>query len=85
VSIAFKSEGEINVKTWAGDSVVMDTLKIKLKTESEKVRQEYNQNTGVKEWYPHTFYIYGYESIREKEKSDDQGRYIFYINKLEIK
>ncbi len=84
VSIAFKREGEVNIKTWIGNSLTLDTLKIKLKNPTDKVRQEYNQNTGVREWYGNTFYIYGYESIRDKEQ-DDLGRYIFYINKLEIK
>ena len=84
VSAAYKNEGEINMKTWMGDSLALDTLKIKLKNPTDKVRQEYNQNTGIKEWYGNTFYIYGYESLRDKEKSDDPGRYVFYINKLEI-
>lgn len=85
VSLAYKSEGEINMKTWIDDSITQDTLKIKLKNPTDKVRQEYIQNTGVKEWFGNVFYIYGYESIRDKENYEDQGRYIFYINKLEVK
>ena len=84
VSIAYKSEEDINIKTWIGDSLAQDTIKIKLKNPTDKLRVEYNQNTGVKEWYDNTFFIYGYESIRDKENQDDTGRYIFYINKLEI-
>lgn len=85
VSLTFKNEGEINIKTWIDDSSSQDTLKIKLKNPTDKVRQEYNQSTGVREWFGNTFYIYGYESIRDKENYEDQGRYIFYINKLETK
>ncbi len=85
VSMAFKREGEINIKTWMDDSLTQDTLKIKLNNSTDKVRLEYNQNTGLREWYGTIFYIYGYESIRDKENYDDPGRYIFYINKLEIK
>jgi len=85
VTVAFKSDEEIKLKTWKSDSVILDTLKIKLKNPTDKIRQEYDQNTGVKEWYGNMFYIYGYQSIRDKENIDNQERFIFYINKLEIR
>ena len=85
LSIAFKNEENINIKTWSGNSIIQDTLKIKMKNPADKLRQEHPQNTGLREWYSNRFYVWGYESIKDLEKNDDQARYIFYINKLEIK
>lgn len=84
VFAAFKNEEEINVKTWIDDSIVQDTLTVTLKHPADKLRQEYNQNTGVRHWFDSAFYVWGYEAIKDTEKSEET-RHVFYINKLEVK
>ena len=62
----------------------LDTVKIPLKSKTESVRYESDQDTGLRYWYPNYFFAWGYQSIRDYEtKAEDPVRYVFYINKFE--
>ena len=85
IFLGYKKENELIVNTSSLEyEPELDTVKIPLKSKTESVRYESDQDTGLRYWYPNYFFAWGYQSIRDYEsKAEDPVRYVFYINKFE--
>ncbi|HCM77749.1 MAG TPA: hypothetical protein DIS90_15305 [Cytophagales bacterium] len=84
VYLAYKKESEIHVST---SSLILepelDTVGIKLKYPSDIVRNETEDDTGIRYWYNDYSFVWGYQSIKDTDKkNEDPVRYVFYINKF---
>lgn len=84
VTIAYKKDEDINVKSRfiSDDTVEDDTVKIRLLDEADILRHEARDEGGLRSWYGRSFYVWGYESVRNKETAEDPVRYVFYINEI---
>lgn len=85
IFLSYKKESKIHVNT---SSMVleseMDTLGIPLKNPTDIVRNEVDEDSGIRYWYGDFSFVWGYQSIKDTErKTDDPVRYVFYINKFE--
>ena len=85
ITLAYKKDSEVfSKRAFIHDSnSEMDTTKIKLKNETDVVRNEAEGDGGMRQWYTNYFYTWGYQSIKDPaRKAEDPNRYVFYINKL---
>ena len=83
----YKKEKEIYSSTsWEdGNAPEQDTLKIQLKSGQDVVRDESDDQGGVRYWYGPYAYVWGYETIKNKgEQSGDRVRYVYYVNKIKL-
>ena len=84
--IGYKKEGEIKTKLrFNNDSqAVEDTVKIVLSNPADVLRYDSKEEGGLRHWYHNSFYAWGFQSIKDREKGGDQVRYVFYINKIRV-
>ncbi|MFZ1807566.1 MAG: hypothetical protein WAU36_10110 [Cyclobacteriaceae bacterium] len=85
IFLSYKNESKIHVNT---SSMIlepeMDTLDIPLKKSTDIVRNEVDEDSGMRYWYDDFSFVWGYQSIKDTErKTEDPVRYVFYINKFE--
>jgi hypothetical protein len=58
---------------------------IRLNKDSDEVRNEQEQEGGVRHWYSNNFYVWGFQTVRDaSKKSGDKTRNVFYINKVVV-
>ena len=68
-----------------GNPAEEDTVKIALKSELDVVRNESDDQGGIRYWFGPYGYAWGYETIKNKvEQSADPVRYVYYINKVRL-
>jgi hypothetical protein len=81
----YKKESELKIKSVVlpEDSVAEATEKIKTNDPVDDIRSEKDYEGGVKQWYNNTFYVWGYQTIRNVTK-EDRVRDVFYINKVVV-
>lgn len=82
----YKKDSEIRIKSINlddGESIER-AEKIKLNDSYDVIRMERTQEGSVKHWFDQSFYVWGYQSIRNSEKGDFRNREVFYINRLVI-
>lgn len=84
--LAYKKERDIFFEGLdASGKVLTDTLQAQGHMEGDIVRNDSNDNSAIRFWYKTFFYVWGYQSIRNRvEAPDDPSRYVFYINKFEV-
>jgi hypothetical protein len=82
-TIIFNKEKEIHTQVSQADgvSLVNEKLNFKLKSSTESVRSEDDNMGGVRFWYNNFLYLFGYQTIKDQEKSN---RDVFFINKLKV-
>lgn len=87
IALAFKKEKEIKIISNKLDGVaVSDTISIQLKNSTEVVRNDSDSNSFIRFWYKNAFYVWGYQNIKDTSRQvEDPTRYVFYINKVEIR
>lgn len=80
--MACKNEKEIVVQKNENDGTVINQEKIKpaLKNPLETSRSESQENSGIRFWYGHYFYVYGYHAVRDNVQKTTRD--VFYINKI---
>ena len=85
LSIVYKKESELNIKSvvLSEDTASVATEKIKTSDPADDIRSEKDYEGGVRQWYNNTFYVWGYQTIRNVTK-DDRVRDVFYINKVVV-
>lgn len=81
----YKKDKDLMVSTGSiREEPELDTLSIPLLNTDEVIRNENEDDTGVRYWYGNNVFVWGYQSLRDKSKNEgDQVRNIFYINKFE--
>ncbi|HZY81606.1 MAG TPA: hypothetical protein VFE50_18915 [Cyclobacteriaceae bacterium] len=85
IVIAAKTESELVVKArFKNNESSGDTLKVLMKKPTDIVRDETEDEGGVRHWYGNKFYVWGYQDVRDPEmKFEDRNRSVFYIIKLD--
>ena len=87
IHFLYKKESEIRLKSTNlddGESIER-VKKIKLNDFYDVIRMERSQEGSVKHWFNESFYVWGYQSIRNTGKGDFRNREVFYINRLVIR
>ncbi len=84
IFLTYKKESELfTLISSPIEDIELDTLEIPLQHESDVVRYETEEDSGVRYWYNNFSFVWGYQSLRNKERIEDPVRYVFYINKFE--
>jgi hypothetical protein len=85
IVIATKSESDLVVKArFKNNEIATDTVKILMKKPTDIVRDETEDEGGVRHWYGNKFYVWGYQDVRDPEmKFEDRNRSVFYIIKVD--
>lgn len=83
--IGYKKEQEIFASVGSQSTQhESDTLNVPQLKDSDIVRYETEEDTGIRFWYKDHVFVWGYQSLRDQEKrGDDPIRYVFYISKFE--
>lgn len=82
--IIYKKESDLKVKTvlLGTNEVSEKSEKVKTLHEMDVIRSEKETENGVRHWYGNSFYVWGYQTIRNANM-DERVRDVFYINKIE--
>jgi hypothetical protein len=85
VVFIYKDESELRAKWIDLDNPDAEfiTQKIKLTNSADETRSEKEDEGGVLYWYGNSFYVWGYQTIRNPTL-EDRVRDVFYINKIEV-
>ncbi|HOO09314.1 MAG TPA: hypothetical protein PKW06_05210 [Cyclobacteriaceae bacterium] len=83
--LSYSNESKIIVNTGSVNmEPELDTLGITLKYPTDLIRNEADDDSGMRYWYGGFSFVWGYQSIKNTgEKTEDPVRYVFYINKFE--
>ncbi|GAB1444788.1 MAG: hypothetical protein KF860_12480 [Cyclobacteriaceae bacterium] len=84
VFLSYKKESKIFVSTGSiTTEPELDTINIPLKRPMDIVRNETEEDSGIRYWYDDYSFAWGYHSVKDNEKgTEDPVRYVFYINKF---
>jgi hypothetical protein len=82
-TLIFNKEKELHMQVSQTDgvSLINEKLPIQLKSVGETIRSEDGETAQVRFWYKNFLYLFGYQTIKNPEKSN---RDVFYINKLKV-
>lgn len=83
--ILYKKESDLfsHISATAKENSVLDTVKVELTKETEEIRNESEFDGGVRWWFQNTFYLWGLQTVRDRDKqTEDRTRYLFYINRV---
>jgi hypothetical protein len=86
LTLMYKKESELKIKHASRDSVNTREWVEKITTEDpqDEIRSEKEEEGGVSHWLGNTFYIWGYQTIRNNSKAD-RVRDVFYIRKVVVR
>lgn len=82
----YKKESDLNLKVinTQNDEVSESSVKIQTSDPVDEIRSEKELEGGVRQWTDNSFYVWGYQTIRNTTKQD-RVRDVFYINKVVVK
>jgi hypothetical protein len=85
VFFLYKKETELKIKWIALDDGSTEDLSEKIKSlePADEIRSDKESEGGTRHWYGHSFYVWGYQTIRNVTK-EDRSRDVFYVNKVEV-
>lgn len=85
IVIATKTESDLVVKArFKNNETAGDTIKVLMRKPTEVVREETEDEGGVRHWYGNKFYVWGYQHVKDPEmKFEDRNRSVFYIIKVD--
>jgi hypothetical protein len=85
IVIATKSESDLVVKArFKNNETSGDTIKVLMRKPTDVVREETEDEGGVRHWYGNKFYVWGYQTVKDPEmKFEDRNRSVFYIIKVD--
>jgi len=83
ITFLYKKESELKFKkiNKSEGPVQEQTEKIKTNDPMDEIRSERDSDGFVRQWYGNSFFVWGYQTIRNI-KSEDRVRDVFYINKV---
>ncbi len=81
-----KQESELKIKTISLEEGIAteSTEKIKLNAPEEEIRSEKEHEDGIRHWVGNTFYMWGYQTVRNPQNKENRVRDVFYINKIVV-
>lgn len=82
----YKKESELKLKVIGldNDEVSENTVKVQTNDPQDEIRSDKEFEGGVRQWMPDSFFVWGYQTIRNTTK-EDRVRDVFYINKVVVK
>jgi hypothetical protein len=82
----YKKESELKLKTVGIEDGQgsENTIEVKTSDPLDEIRSEKEYEGGVRQWSSDSFYVWGYQTIRNNTK-DNRVRDVFYINKVVVK
>lgn len=85
IVIATKTESDLVVKArFKNNESASDTIKVLMKKPTDIVRDETEDEGGVRHWFGNKFYVWGYQTVKDPEmKFEDRTRSVFYIIKVD--
>ncbi|HEX5170913.1 MAG TPA: hypothetical protein VFW11_17180 [Cyclobacteriaceae bacterium] len=80
-----KKESELKIKSVVVNSDESEEMTEKIRTyyPEDEIRSEKEGEGGSMYWYNNSFYVWGYQTIRNNTQ-EERVRDVFYINKIEI-
>jgi hypothetical protein len=83
ITFLYKKESELKVKTIDRSDKNTQVLTEKIKTNDplDEIRSERDSDGFVRQWFGNSFYVWGYQTIRNI-KEEDRVRDVFYITKV---
>lgn len=86
IHFLYKNESELKIKTINLDDqeIAESTEKIQLSHTSDEIRSESEKIGTVKHWFGENFYVWGYQSIKNKGSVEGKSRQVLYINKVVV-
>ena len=86
IHLLYKNESELTLKSINLDDqeVTERVEKIQLSHPLDELRSESEQIGTVKHWFGKNFYVWGYQSVRNKASTEDRSRQVFYVNKVVV-
>ena len=84
VYFIYKEESDLHIKVIdVHDGAAVEQIqKIKTKFPKDEIRSDREHDDGVRYWIGNSFYIWGYQTIRNVDNKDDRIRDVFYVNKV---
>jgi hypothetical protein len=83
IVIATKSESDLVVKArFKNNEYTGDTLKVLMNKPTETVKDETDDDGGVRHWYQNKMYVWGYHTVKDPQRVEDRTRSVFYIIKI---
>ena len=84
VYITYKKESDIHVKSapLLGEGTAERSYKVRTLEDQDVIRSEKEFEGGIRHWYGKSFYVWGYQTIRNASKKD-RVRDVFYINRVD--
>ena len=85
ILLAYKKEDEISYGKETHDQdlkPVFHQLKLTMKSSNDVLKNENESEGGLRFWYGNSFYVWGYETIKDATRAGDQSRHVFYINRI---
>lgn len=82
--LLYKKESELKIKSipLGGGDALEEAQKIRTSDENDVIRSEKDTDSGVRHWYGNSFYVWGYQTIRNATRKD-RVRDVFYINRID--
>jgi hypothetical protein len=87
VAIAYKDEEELSWKIIDSGEANEDAHKVEVMMldSTDVLRNEVEDEGGIRYWYDGVFYVWGYQSIKRRTDDGKNDRLdVFYINKMEV-
>jgi hypothetical protein len=83
---AYIKESELHYKVIEeNEGLVREGVeKLALLEPQDEKRNERESDEGIRHWFGNTFYVWGYQTIRNVSKEDDRVRDVFFISKLTV-
>lgn len=83
--LIYKKESELKVKTvvLGDDASTEHTENVKTLEDADVIRSEKESENGVRHWYKNSFYVWGYQTIKNATR-EDRVRDVFYINRVDL-
>lgn len=84
IVIATKSDSELFVKArFKNNETAGDTIKVLMRKSTDVVREDTDDEGGVRHWFGNKFYVWGYQQVKDPEmRFEDRHRSVFYIIKV---
>ena len=82
----YKKESELKIKSISLEEGTANesSEKVMLNEPSDEVRSEKELEDGVRHWVGNSFYVWGYQTIRNPSNRENRVRDVFYINKVVV-
>ena len=86
VYFIYKKESDIKAKIIALEegAETEHSEALMLDSPGDEIRSEKESEDGVRHWFGNAFYVWGYHTIRNRERREDRVRDVFYINKVVV-